>query len=579
MPTDRATVAMRAVPGKPVRAGGLRRRGSDDGLSVVEVIVALAVIGTVMTAMVPFLVSTVVAVRQQGGEQTAVQIANDALERARALKPSSLLVGRGEQATKKQWADAPQQVRTYLATMKQDWDATPQTAGAAVPLPAEGLDVTVHGLTYTQNWYVGRCWQPRVDPTRLATAVGDCAPASAMSTDVPFFQVVVAVTWNVAAGVTQGSCVKGVCAYIATTLLSPGTDPIFDIKRPPPTITAPGNQYGYVGEAVTMQFAATGGWLPRTWTTTTGLPAGLSLAPGTGAVSGTPTTVGSSAVTIVVTDRDNKTDDLTFTWAIAQPPVPTSPGDQTSRVGTQVTLPVPVTGGHSPRSFSATGLPPGLSINAATGVITGNPTTEAQTLRPVTVTMVDAGKKSVSVTFGWRVLTAVQVATVPAQTFASGSDAGNFTVRASGGVPPYTWQATGLPDGFTMSPGGVVTGIAANGTRYVVTAVATDSAGGQATMTVVCNVTPRPNELRIAAPLANRTDRVRAAITGTASATFGAAGARTWSATGLPPGVTFSAGGVLGGSPDTAGSYITKLTARDANGKIANSMFVWTVNP
>ena len=54
---------------------------------------------------------------------------------------------------------------------------------------------------------------------------------------------------------------------------------------------------------------------------------------------------------------------------------------------------------------------------------------------------------------------------------------------------------------------------------------------------------------------------------------------RTWSAAGLPPGVTFSTTGVLGGKPTTAGTYITKLTAKDANGKIANSMFTWKVTP
>jgi hypothetical protein len=200
-------------------------------------------------------------------------------------------------------------------------------------------------------------------------------------------------------------------------------------------------------------------------------------------------------------------------------------------------------------------------------------------MRPVTVTVVDAGKKSATVTFGWRVLTPVQPANVPTQTFASGSDAGNFTVPVSGGLPPYTWSATGLPDGFTMSSAGVVTGIAANGTRYVVTAVVTDSAGGKATIVVVCNVTPQTNELRVSAPLVDRTNVVGATISGTATATYGAAGARTWSASGLPPGVTFSTTGVLGGKPTTAGTYITKLTAKDANGKIANSMFTWKVTP
>ncbi|WP_433725363.1 putative Ig domain-containing protein [Actinoplanes sp. CA-051413] len=576
MPTDRAIVATCHGPRKPVRAGGPRLRGTgDDGLSVVEVIVALAVIGTVMTAMLPFLVTSVVMVSQQRDEQAAVEIANDALERARALKPSSLLVGRGEQTTKKQWADAPDRVRAYLTTMKQDWDPADVLAGAAAPLPTEPRVVTVYGTRYSQNWYVGRCWQPRVDPSK--TVVADCAPALTQATDVAFFQVVVAVTWTARRSVTQGSCVQGVCAYVATTLVSPGTDPIFDIKRPPPTVTTPPTQYGYVNEAANLQLAATGGWLPRTWTQT-GLPPGLTLDPGTGTITGTPTTVGSSSVTVVVTDRDSKTDDATFTWAIAQPPALTSPGDQTSRIGIGVNLAIAVTGGHTPRVWSATGLPAGLTINTSTGVITGNPTTEAKTMQPVTVTVVDAGKKTASVSFGWRVLTQVQAATPPTQTFASGSSAGNFTVPVSGGLPPYTWQASGLPDGFSMSTAGVVTGVATNGTRYVVTAVVTDSAGGTATVTVVCNVTPQNNDLRVTSPLVDRTSTIAAALPGNATASNGSAG-RTWSSSGLPPGVTFSAGGVFGGKPTTTGTYIVKLTVQDNSGRVANTMFTWKVTP
>jgi len=583
MPTDRAISAMRPGPRKAARAGDPRLRGDGDGgLSLVEVIVAFAVIGTVMTAMAPFLVKTVVVMAQQRGEQAAVEIANDALERARALKPSSLLSGRSKQATDAQWAAAAGPVGGYLTTMQQAWDTGAVAgAGSAAPLPTVPNVVTISGVAYEQHWYVGNCWQPRTDPTQTTIVVADCAPALVNSTDVALFRVVVAVTWDVASSMVQGSCQAGVCAYVASTLLSPGKDPIFDIKRPPPTISAPGNQVSYVGDAVSLPLTATGGWLPRTWTAT-GLPPGLSMASSTGVISGTPTTAGSyPSVTVVVKDRDNKTDDVVFTWVITQPPVLTSPGDQTSHVGIAVSLSIAVTGGSSPQTWSATGLPAGLSINATTGVISGTPTT-AQTTQPVTVTVTDAGKKTAPVTFGWRVLTPFQVTSSGAQTLARGSSPAGFSLSASGGVGPYTWQATGLPDGLTMSSAGVVTGTATHGTRYVMTAVATDSTGRIGTITVVWDVTPLSNDLRITSPLGDLTSKISGSLPPNAAGNRGnaqGAAGRTWSATGLPGGVTFSSAGVFGGKPGAVGTYLVKITATDNTGGVANSMFVWTVTP
>lgn len=53
----------------------------------------------------------------------------------------------------------------------------------------------------------------------------------------------------------------------------------------------------------------------------------------------------------------------------------TNPGNQTGTVGTAVTLNSSATGGTAPYTWSATGLPTGLAINASTGRITGTPTT------------------------------------------------------------------------------------------------------------------------------------------------------------------------------------------------------------
>ncbi|TDD46542.1 M4 family peptidase [Kribbella antibiotica] len=80
-------------------------------------------------------------------------------------------------------------------------------------------------------------------------------------------------------------------------------------------------------------------------------------------------------------------------------PAVTNPGAQTSTAGTADTLQLAATGGTTPYSWSATGLPAGLSVNASTGLISGTPTTAATS--SVTAKVTDAGGKTASATFSW----------------------------------------------------------------------------------------------------------------------------------------------------------------------------------
>ncbi|MEU6235415.1 M4 family metallopeptidase [Kitasatospora sp. NPDC047058] len=79
----------------------------------------------------------------------------------------------------------------------------------------------------------------------------------------------------------------------------------------------------------------------------------------------------------------------------------TNPGNQTTKVNTAVNLAIKASGGTAPLSYSATGLPAGLSINASTGVITGTPTTVGTS--NVTVTAKDAANKTGTTSFTWTI--------------------------------------------------------------------------------------------------------------------------------------------------------------------------------
>ncbi|MFF4221491.1 M4 family metallopeptidase [Streptomyces sp. L500] len=82
----------------------------------------------------------------------------------------------------------------------------------------------------------------------------------------------------------------------------------------------------------------------------------------------------------------------------------TSPGDQTSIVNTAVSLQIKASSSTTGAlTYSATGLPAGLTINSSTGLISGTPTTTGSS--NVTVTVKDAGGKTGTASFKWTVNT------------------------------------------------------------------------------------------------------------------------------------------------------------------------------
>jgi hypothetical protein len=82
-----------------------------------------------------------------------------------------------------------------------------------------------------------------------------------------------------------------------------------------------GNLSATVSVAFSQALAATGGTPPYTWSITSGsLPAGLSL--NSGVISGTPTTAGTSTITLLVTDSNNLTASASITITVNSPQAP-----------------------------------------------------------------------------------------------------------------------------------------------------------------------------------------------------------------------------------------------------------------
>jgi hypothetical protein len=174
------------------------------------------------------------------------------------------------------------------------------------------------------------------------------------------------------------------------------------------TVTNPGSQTGKVGTAASLQISASDSASGQTLTySATGLPTGLSISSTTGLITGTPTTAGSYSVTVTAKDTTGATGSASFTWTInaatGNTITVTNPGSQTGTVGTAASLQIKATDSASGQTltYSATGLPTGLSISSTTGLITGTPTTAGS--YSVTVTAKDTTGATGSASFTWTI--------------------------------------------------------------------------------------------------------------------------------------------------------------------------------
>jgi prepilin-type N-terminal cleavage/methylation domain-containing protein len=174
----------------------------DDGFSLAESVVALAVVAILATAFAGFMVSTNRISAGTAVTDAAAQVALSGMERAQVSRGAALLTGRAAcDAGHPCAAVIDSRVTTYLGSGAQRWDA----AGAgtsAVPLPSAPETVTLGGIPYQRYYYVAACWQ-------VAGSGGACTEAAA-STSHPaaYVRLVVAVT------------APGMVTYVTAALLS-----------------------------------------------------------------------------------------------------------------------------------------------------------------------------------------------------------------------------------------------------------------------------------------------------------------------------------------------------------------------
>jgi hypothetical protein len=194
------------------------------------------------------------------------------------------------------------------------------------------------------------------------------------------------------------------------------------------TVTNPAVASGPVGVAFSQTFTQTGGLGTTTFSTTSTLPAGLTLS-SAGALAGTPTQGGVFPITVTATDANACTGSSLYTLTIACPTIALSPTTLPGGTpGTPFSQTVTASGGSGSYSYAVTAgtQPPGLSLSG-TGTLSGTPTTGGTYSFTVTATdgSLCAGSRVYSVTIA-------SPATVASVNPASGPTAGGQSVEITG---------------------------------------------------------------------------------------------------------------------------------------------------
>ncbi|HEY2442332.1 MAG TPA: Ig domain-containing protein [Streptosporangiaceae bacterium] len=229
------------------------------------------------------------------------------------------------------------------------------------------------------------------------------------------------------------------------------------VTVPPVTVTTSTLPAGIGGVAYSAKLTASGGARPYTWSVSSGsLPAGLTLHPATGAITGTPSGGGTAAFTVQVTDAQDPASTATASLSIAvgvQPLVVTTISNlPTATPGVPYSVRFDAAGGVAPYTWSIIdgSLPAGLTLHPG-GLISGTPTAVGTASFAVAVTDSDSPQGRASAGESLTVTTPLTV-TSSVLPGAIADTPYSATLTAAGGVPPYFWTVNGqMPPGLVLN--------------------------------------------------------------------------------------------------------------------------------
>lgn len=333
-----------------------------------------------------------------------------------------------------------------------------------------------------------------------------------------------------------------------------------------------------VGTAYSTTLAATGGTTPYTWSVSSGkLPSGLSLAASTGIISGTPTAAGNTTFTVTVKDSAKKsaqTKSASFTLTVTPQPLAITTSTLASdTLGTAYSQTLAATGGTPSYNWaiSSGSLPPGLSLSASSGTISGTPTSTGTFAFGVTASDKSSPVMTSTASFSITVKASAPAIGISTTSLTGGTTgvAYSQTLQATGGTPAYSWSITAgsLPAGLSLAAStGVISGTPTSSGTSSFTATVRDSGSPVQTKSVTLSIAITPTGLKIT------TSALSSAANGTSyiqglQATGGTLAYRWSVASGsLPAGLALnSATGVISGTPTTSGTATFTANVSDSS--------------
>ncbi len=341
---------------------------------------------------------------------------------------------------------------------------------------------------------------------------------------------------------------------------------------------------GQIGVNYSQQLTQSGGIGGITWSVSSGsLPPGLMLNPSTGLLSGMPTVSATFGFTVRATDSSSNGcyGETPYMLVInCQPLSITTASLPNTVAGAAYNQSIALSGGSGliDWTISVGSLPTGLSLHPTSGVISGIATVTGGFTFTVQATVNASGcfvTKQFSITVGCQTIT-VNEASLPAATLNTGY---NQTVTQTGGIGSINWTVSGgsLPANLALSTGGQITGTPTAIGSFPVTLRATDANGcfGEKAFTLAVNC-PSFN----ISPASLNQGTVNAGYSQQLTQT-GATNSVTWSlqASSLPTNLTLSAGGLISGTPNVAGSFpITVRVTESVTGCFTDKAYTLVIN-